>query len=359
VFNYYKDYWFELAYVQRCDDLRHPRILFYAYNHLLGRTECTVPDAQPEVDLDLVVAGRHLAADGVLTLDLADASGADLPAWRPGAHVDLRFGPDLVRQFSLCGDPAVRSTWRFGILREPDGRGGSAAAHALAVGDRIEARGPRNNFALVAAQSYLFIAGGIGITPIVPMIAAAEAAGADWRLLYGGRSRSSMAFRDELSDYGAARVQICPQDETGLLDLRAALAARPLDTQVYCCGPGPLLDAVEALCADRPDTLHVERFAPREVAAPVRADSFEIELRRSGLLLTVPPDRSVLDVISDAGVDVPSSCTEGTCGTCETVLLDGIADHRDSLMTAAEQAANETMMICVSRAVSSRLVLDI
>ncbi|MEV5303383.1 PDR/VanB family oxidoreductase [Amycolatopsis methanolica] len=313
-----------------------------------------------EVDLKLLVSRKETLAEGVVRLHLTDPGGAALPSWTPGSHIDLQFGEGLVRQYSLCGDPDDTGTWQVAILREPDSRGGSAFAHEhLTEGTQIGVRGPRNHFELAPAANYLFIGGGIGITPLVPMIREAERAGANWRLLYGGRTRGSMAFRDELAALGD-RVSIRPQDETGLLDLAAFLGEPRPDTAVYCCGPEPLLQAVEQACERWPSgTLHVERFAPKEMSEPVRKDSFEVELAQSGQVLTVPPERSILEVLEDAGLDVPSSCQEGTCGTCETVVLGGEPDHRDSLLTPEEQEANETMMICVSRAKCARLVLDL
>ena len=188
---------------------------------------------------------------------------------------------------------------------------------------------------------------------------AAGAAGAVWRLVYGGRRRRSMAFLDELARYGE-RVSIRPQDETGLLDLDALLGTPQPDTLVYCCGPEPLLAAVEQRCrAWPPRSLHVERFAPRPQTEPVRREAFDVVLRRSDRTLTVPPDRSILTVLEEAGVGVLSSCAEGTCGTCETVVLEGVPDHRDSVLDETERQANDCMMICVSRARSERLVLDL
>ncbi|WP_433508201.1 PDR/VanB family oxidoreductase [Pseudonocardia halophobica] len=315
----------------------------------------------PEPELDLVLEKKETLADGVVQLTLRDPAGADLPAWEPGAHVDLVLTDGLTRQYSLCGDPAERSVLQVAVLREPAGRGGSAHVHdVLAEGDTVRVRGPRNHFALAPAPRYLFLAGGIGITPILPMIAAAEAAGADWRLVYGGRTRASMAFRDRLEERHPDRVDVRPQDETGLLDL-AALLGEPVEgTAVYCCGPEPLLSAVEERCAAWPaGTLHLERFAPKAGADDGPREAFEVELAQTGTTLTVPADRSILEVVEEAGVGILSSCREGTCGTCETGVLGGVADHRDSVLTAEEQAANDAMMICVSRSCSARLVLDL
>jgi ferredoxin-NADP reductase len=283
-----------------------------------------------------------------------------MPEWTPGAHVDLLIDGVETRQYSLCGDPRDRGSWRLGILRDPQGRGSSLHVHdVLDAGDAVRARGPRNHFELVEAPRYLFIAGGIGITPLLPMVAAADAAGADWRLVYGGRSRSSMAFLDELSAYGP-RVEIRPQDEVGLLDLEALLGEPEAETSVYCCGPEPLLEAVEALAARWPaHALHVERFDPKPVEAPAATESVEVVLAKSGGSLIVEPDQSILEVVQGAGVPVPCSCTEGICGTCETRVLEGVPDHRDSILTDDEQEAGDCMMICVSRSLTPRLVLDL
>ncbi|MFB7336865.1 PDR/VanB family oxidoreductase [Streptomyces adustus] len=311
-------------------------------------------------EIELVVDRREFVADGVLALTLRRPRGELLPDWEPGAHVDLLLGPDLERQYSLCGDPADRTAWRIAVLREPAGRGGSAHVHErLRQGDPVRVRGPRNHFALRPAARYLFVAGGIGITPILPMVTAAQARGARWSLLYGGRSRASMAFAGELAGYGE-RVTVVPEDECGPLDLGPALDALPDGTLVYCCGPGALLDAVEARCP--PGVLHVERFRPKPRPTGQEDASegeFEVELALSGRTLTVAPGISVLEAVRAAGVEVLFSCTEGTCGTCETDVLEGVPEHRDSVLTDQERAANATMMICVSRCRGERLVLEL
>jgi ferredoxin-NADP reductase len=320
-----------------------------------------VHSTHDEVDLHLKVAARATGAEGVVVLELADPSGAVLPEWAPGAHVDLELADGLTRQYSLCGDPTDRLRWRVAVLREPEGRGGSRHVHeALTEGVAVAVRGPRNHFPLVPSPQYLFIAGGIGITPILPMMSAADAIGAEWELHYGGRSRRSMAFLEALEDPTGNRVTLHPQDEVGLIDLPTILGTPRPETLVYACGPEPLLAAVEQQCVAWPEgTLHVERFSPKDVGEPVRSDAFEVELASKGLTLTVPPDKSILEVIEEAGIPILSSCQEGTCGTCETPVLEGEVDHRDSLLTPAEQAANDTMFICVSRAACPRLVLEL
>lgn len=319
-------------------------------------TLTAVTDAAHAVEFETsaIVTSRSDAADGVAVLTLRAAAGDPLPRWEPGAHVDL-LTPAGPRQYSLCGDPTA-DTWRVAVLREAAGRGGSAWVHSRREGDTVTVRGPRNHFPLLDAPRYLFVAGGIGITPILTMVAAARAAGSDWELLYGGRTRASMAFLESLDD---PRVTVAPQDETGLLDLSFLDVART-DTLVYCCGPEPLLDAVETRCAAWPSgALRVERFTAKPLAEPVLDGSFEVELAATGTTLTVPPDRSILDVVEEAGVSVLSSCSEGTCGTCETPVLAGEIDHRDSVLTDEEQAVGDAMMICVSRARCPTLVLDL
>jgi cytochrome P450/ferredoxin-NADP reductase len=313
-----------------------------------------------EFEADVRVQSKAVVADGVVVLTLREVDDHPLPRWDPGAHVDLILDNGTTRQYSLCGDPTDRYTWRLGILHDPNGRGGSQYVHdRLQVGDTVRVRGPRNNFPLLDSSRYLFIAGGIGVTPILPMIAQAEAAGADWRLVYGGRRRASMAFLDELAQY-SDRVSIRPQDETGLLELDSLLGAPHSETLVYCCGPEPLLAAVEERCQAWPArSLRVERFTPKALTEPALTEAFEVFLKQSDITLTVPPDRSILSVVEEAGVGVLSSCAEGTCGTCETAVLEGEPDHHDSVLTEDERRANDCMMICVSRSCSPRLVLDL
>lgn len=311
-------------------------------------------------EITVTVAEIAEEADGIVSLRLVPSADDKMPAWAPGAHIDVALGEDLERQYSLCGDPADLSSWRLGVLREPESRGGSAYVHErLAVGDQVVCRGPRNNFALVEASAYLLIAGGIGITPILPMVTACEEAGKPWRLFYGGRQESSMAFRTELAPYGE-RVTVWPQDTHGLLDLAAILGAPTDGIAIYCCGPGALLDAVEQQCERWPaGTLHLERFRPKEGVLDGANAPFEVELDASGLTLTVTADQTLAEAIEAAGVDIPTSCREGTCGTCETYVLEGEPEHRDSYLSAEEQASGEVIMPCCSRSRSPRLVLDL
>ncbi|MFF3286633.1 PDR/VanB family oxidoreductase [Streptomyces sp. NPDC003023] len=304
----------------------------------------------------------RLEAERVLSLRLRPPGGGVLPAWEPGAHVDLRLPGGTVRQYSLNGSPDDRRSWRLSVLHETASRGGSEAVHrTLRVGDTVEVTGPRNTFPLVGdSPEYLFVAGGIGITPILPMVDRVAARGARWSLLYGGRTRPAMAFLDHLARYGD-RVRVRPQDTHGLLDLGGFLGSPRPGTVVYACGPEPLLAALEEQCRAWPaGTLRVERFAARLPAAPGGAEQeFEVVLNRSGRTVAVPSGSSVLEALEDNGLRPANSCRQGICGTCETKVLDGVPEHRDSLLSQEERDANDTMMICVGRARSERLVLDL
>jgi ferredoxin-NADP reductase len=310
---------------------------------------------------ELVVTARRTAADDVAEIRLAAPDGSDLPAWEPGAHIELQLTPELARQYSLCGNPAERRTWTIAVLREPASRGGSDYVHEkLVPGARVDVGDVRNHFRLEPSPGYLFIAGGIGITPLLPMAAAADRAGAQWQLSYGGRTAASMAYAGDLAARYPGQVTLQPQDECGLLDLPRIVGPPRPGVLVYCCGPEPLLRAAETACAGWPaDTLHLERFAPREAGPPAVAGSFEVELARSGKTIVVDPGTSILDAVEAAGVEVLSSCLEGVCGTCETIVLGGAVDHRDSYLTEAERASGTIMMICVFRAACPRLRLDL
>ncbi|MGC4959378.1 PDR/VanB family oxidoreductase [Actinomadura citrea] len=313
-----------------------------------------------ENERELVVRSMTWEADGVLSVTLTAPGGAPLPAWEPGAHLEIDLGK-WVRQYSLCGAPGGTGAYRIAVLYEPDGRGGSAYVHEeLRPGRTVRVRGPRNRFPLEDAPRYLFLAGGIGITPLLPMIAQAADGGVPWRLVYGGRSRDSMAFLPELARYGDA-VTIVPEDSDGRPDLDALLGAPEPGTAVYCCGPEGLIAAVERRCEAWPyGTLHVERFAAaRDQVLDGEDTAFEVDCARSGVTVEVGAFETVMDALEQAGVQIPNACREGICGSCETPVLAGVADHRDGLLTDAEREAGATMMPCVSRCLSDRLVLDL
>ncbi|WP_405853227.1 PDR/VanB family oxidoreductase [Streptomyces sp. NBC_00090] len=298
----------------------------------------------------VLVTGRSTPADGVVELRL---EGAGLPSWQPGAHVDLVLPSGLVRQYSLCGDPADTGTYTVATRLIEDGRGGSREVHEqLHEGTEVEIRGPRNRFPLVDAPAYVFVAGGIGITPVLPMVRAAEAAGADWRLVYCGRSRATMPYLAEAERVGGDRVTVVAEDESGFPELDF-LAHVPVETAVYCCGPDGLMDAVGAAMPEG-RAPRLERFS---AAAAAGGSAFEVELRRSGRTLTVAADQSVLAAVREELPGITYSCQQGFCGTCQQRVLEGEIDHRDELLTDAER--DDSMLICVSRCAGKRLVLDL
>ncbi|PPF84506.1 oxidoreductase [Subtercola sp. Z020] len=317
----------------------------------------------PLPEFDCVVANRLEIADDIVLLDLVRADGGAFPEWTPGAHIDLVLPNGIERQYSLCSTPTETARWQVAVLREAAGRGGSSYVHeSVAVGTSVHVRGPLNHFAFEPAPAYLFVAGGIGITPLLPMMRAASAAGVPWTLAYAGRSEGSMAFVRELRDEHPAQVRVYASETGERLALESLFAETAAGTLVYCCGPSRLLDAAQASATANgwpAGQLHIERFEAKEAGEPVLADAFEVELELSGMTLEVPPDRSILEVVEEAGVLVLSSCREGTCGTCETPVVSGEVDHRDSVLTPEEQAENEVMMICVSRAACARLVLEL
>ncbi len=297
-------------------------------------------------------------APGVLSLDFMHPEAGELPPFGPGAHIDLHLGEGLVRQYSLCGDPADRTIYRVGVREVEGGRVSRIVHNELRPGALISVGIPRNNFPLVPASRYLFIAGGIGITPLLPMLREASGAGARWTLLFCTRRSSEAAFLDEARALGG-EVVLHASESGNRLDV-AALAAPQPDTVLYCCGPERLMTAVEQATAAWPEgTVHFEWFAPRALAEDQAAGTFELVCAQSGVALVVPPEKSVLEALTEAGIEVPRSCEQGVCGTCECRVLEGEVEHRDSILSTAERAANEVMMTCVSRAKGARLVLDV
>lgn len=308
------------------------------------------------------VARKTRLADNVAALTLtADA----LQPWEPGAHVDLHLPCGLTRQFSLCGDPGDPGAWRVAVLREPEGRGGSAYVHdVLAEGDELAVRGPRNNFPLVEADDYLFIAGGIGITPILTMAYALNGEDRPWQLHYAFRSQAAAALLPELSTLAAPRperLRLYPDEPTGRpsIDISALVTAAPPDAELYCCGPAGMLDAFAAATRDLdPARVHVERFT-REASLVPDGNALTVRLARSELTLQVGSEDSILEAVLDAGVDVEYSCMEGICGSCRTRVLRGVPDHRDLVLTEQERADDDVMLICCSRAKGDDLELDL
>lgn len=333
----------------------------------------------------LIVRQLRLEADGIVAVTLTRPDGAPLDDWAPGAHLDVELHPGLIRQYSLCGEADRPTEWTVAVRAVQTSRGGSAFVHeSLRVGHQVRVGSPRQKFPLERADRYLFVAGGIGITPLLPMIEQLAGTGAAWTVHYAGRSRSAMAYLDRL-ERAAARtvpgthpgsVVIHPRDSAPRLELDAVLATVTDTTLVYVCGPAGMIRAARQLVPDR--QLRVELFDPAPDVSPVAMtpavpsdDStddvtdggpdqpFEMQLGVEGAVLTVPAGVRALDVLNDAGADLPWSCREGTCGTCETGVLDGAVDHRDSVLSDAERAANDCFFPCVSRACGTRLILDL
>ncbi|UOQ57456.1 PDR/VanB family oxidoreductase [Leucobacter allii] len=301
-------------------------------------------------------------ADGVRRVRLAPADGSALPAWSPGAHVELQLPNGLVRQYSLCGDPRDTRGWELAVLREEESRGGSAFLHEeLGIGDELLVTAVRDHFGFaVDAPAVVLIAGGIGITPLLPMIVALEDRGVPWTLHYAGRRRERMVALPSLLLRHADRVRVYVSEEGARLDLASVVAEAGERAVFYACGPERLLADVESVVgAAAADRLRLERFRPREAAPGTVDEAFTVELAETGVEVEVPPGRSILEAVRSAGADVASSCEEGTCGSCETVVLDGRPDHRDSVLSELERELGETMMICVSRACGTRLVLEL
>jgi ferredoxin-NADP reductase len=299
----------------------------------------------------------------VISIEVARDDRAALPAWMPGAHIDARLPSGRVRQYSLCGDPDDPTVYKFAVLREDGGRGGSVELHTIAAaGVPLGVGSPRNRFPFLDAPRYLFFAGGIGVTPLLSMARAAARQDRRWLFVYGGRARVTMAFTAELGDLNGGAVRIVPQDEFGHPVFDPLLRASPPETLVYACGPAAMLRAVEA-AAERngaADRLHVERFSSAaEAAPPAHEDrAFDVVLNRSGRTVHVPAGRTLGSVLQEHAAEVTFSCEEGSCGTCETRVLSGVPNHRDSYFSDAERVRNRSMMVCVGRALSDKLVLD-
>lgn len=307
-------------------------------------------------------------ADGVLSLHLARIESDDpLPAWEPGAHIDVYVPDGSTRQYSLCGDPGDLSSWQIAVLHEPDGRGGSVFVHnQLRVGDRLLVTRPKNNFALEEAPYHALIAGGVGITPMMAMAERLAREGRPFHLTYGGRTAGSMAFRRRLAALGD-RVTFVAEDQDGRPDIEALVKDVPEGGLVYVCGPVGLLRAVqsaaEAVHGVDQDVVRFELFSragmePTETAA-LGADSYELVLAESGHTLRLDPEANILEVVLALGVEVENDCRDGICGSCITPIRSGTVDHRDLVLTKKEQAAMDQMLICVSRPTCPRLELDL
>lgn len=328
--------------------------------------ELIKPPAQPaagararEQTLQVRVRALVWEAPGVVSLQLVAPDGSALPPFEPGAHVDVKLPDGTLRQYSLCGDPSDTSHYRLAIRAISGGASSSFIHRKLRPGDLLTITGPRNNFPLDDAARYIFVAGGIGITPLIPMMRKASASGRPWTLLYCNRRNEDAPFLAEIKALGG-ELSLHSTEAGTRLDVAQRFRTVEPGAVIYCCGPERLMTAVEEATAGWPEgSVRFEWFAPRSRPLDETSGSFEVVCEASGLTVTVPPNKSILETLQAAGLDVPCSCTQGICGTCEVRVLAGEIDHRDSILSSAERAAGETMMICVSRARSGRLVLDI
>jgi ferredoxin-NADP reductase len=315
--------------------------------------------------MSLRVRSVSYAATDVIIIEFVDPAEQDLPAWEPGSHLEIVLPSGLIRHYSLCGPAQGGGAYQVAVLRVPDGRGGSAELHDTGlVGRELTVRGPRNRFRLVDdAPGYLLIAGGIGVTPLVPMARALAAAGRPFDFVYGARSNCTFAFAEELRELAGPRLDLVDEQTQGRPDVARIVAEAPDGAAVYCCGPEGMIRSVEAAVeAERGRvTLHVERFVGSgEVQATQAGDSsFELVLQRSGKTILVPADRTALEMVHELIPNHPYSCRAGECGSCEVAVLEGEVEHRDEVLSDDEHEANCAMMLCVSRARSPRLVIDL
>ncbi|WBM71783.1 PDR/VanB family oxidoreductase [Buttiauxella sp. WJP83] len=309
--------------------------------------------------LTLHIIRRELQGD-VTLLTLAHADGIELPAFSAGAHVDLHLSAELVRPYSLCGDPQDRHHYQLGILKDSRSQGGSLAAHALREGDEVQVSAPRNLFALDTRGTHsLLIGGGIGITPMLAMAAELHAAGRSFSLHYACRSRSGAAFVTQLENAPyAERVQLHFSDEQRL-NLASVLSDVPPNTHVYVCGPTRLMEAVSSLAKNLdylPEQIHQECFS---ADVQIQGNAFEVVAAASGITVQVAENQSIVEALALAGLKVCVSCKQGICGSCLTDVLEGEPDHRDSYLTDEEKADGDQILLCCSRAKGARLIIDL
>ncbi len=313
--------------------------------------------------LELRLRAVRWEADGILSMELAAPDNRVLPGWEVGAHVDLHLPNGIVRSYSLVNQPGDNRRYLVAVALDRQSRGGSRFVHqSLRPGQMIKVGLPRNHFPLVeSGGEVVLIAGGIGVTPLYAMATALELAGRPYRFIYATRSRAHAAFTDTIANFGDKAAFHFDDEHGGKpLDIAGVIAAAGPGAHFYCCGPAGMLTAFEQATAHlAPEHVHIERFTAKPVDENATSSGFKIVLARSGKELTVPADKSILDVLIDHDIQVPYSCQDGICGSCETKVLAGQPDHRDSVLTAAEQAANKTMMVCISRCKGDSLTLDL
>ena len=317
--------------------------------------------------MKVVVTRKRQEAQGIFSFELASEDGHALPAFSAGSHIDVHVPGGPVRQYSLCNDPTETHRYLIAVLRDPASRGGSDGMHdRVQEGDTLEISAPRNHFSLAhEARRSLLLAGGIGVTPIVCMAERLAVLGADFEMHYAARSRERTAFVDRIQASGFANrvnFHFDDRDPSQKLDLATVLSKSDVGTHLYVCGPKGFMDAVLSTARAQgwdEAQLHWEFFAGVDAAPRVDDGSFEVQLASSGRVITIAPDETVVQALSNAGVEIMVSCEQGVCGTCLTRVLDGTPDHRDCYLTPEEQAANDQFTPCCSRSKSVRLVLDL
>ena len=313
--------------------------------------------------LTVLVADVRAEAKDVITLELRAIAGGELPEFTPGAHLDVHLPNGLVRNYSLTNDWRERNRYVVGVGRAADSRGGSSYIHnSVRAGQQIKISAPRNNFPLDgSSESFLFIAGGIGVTPIMAMVRWCISNGKPWRLIYAARSRQRTAFYEELCELGGDRVDFHFDDEAGeVLDVAQAISCWKEGESIYCCGPTPLMEAVKTLTEKLPNgTVRFEWFTVPESDEPQESSSFTVRLERSNIEFEVPEQKSILEVLEEHGFELPFSCREGLCGTCVTNVCSGEPDHRDYVLSDEERESGKMMTICCSRSKSALLTLDL
>ncbi len=310
--------------------------------------------------LSLRIRTATWEAPNVVSYELRLPDGGVLPPFTAGAHIDLTLGNGLVRSYSLVNPQSERHRYVIAVQKDRASRGGSKWVHEnFRPGDIVTLNGPRNNFALAeTASKSILIAGGIGITPILSMVEQLGALGRDWELIYCSRKRGGTPFLELLAAKPQVRFNFDEEPGGAVLDIANLLTTVPANAHLYCCGPRPMLDAFEqATQGLAPQQVHVEYFTAKE--PPAVEGGFTVVLAKSGRDVVVPPGKTILSALLDAGFDMPYSCREGICGTCETRVLEGVPDHRDLVLTEEEQTSNKTMMICCSGSKSNKLVLDL
>ncbi|MDD9729650.1 Rieske 2Fe-2S domain-containing protein [Mameliella sp. AT18] len=315
-----------------------------------------------KAELRVQVAGKEMTAEGIVSLRLKPVKGS-LPTFQPGAHIDVHLPNGLVRQYSITNGPGETDHYRIGVKREPNSKGGSAAIHdAVKAGDVLAISAPRNNFPLRRnAEHTIFVAGGIGVTPLISMARALNAQGLSFEFHYFVQSDDHVAFKPQIGEYEQALIlhKALTPEATGAR-LTEILAEPGFARHVYICGPGPMLEAARAIAAEQgwsDETVHFEYFA--NTAEVDDSTAFEVDLARSAMTLKVPAGKTILEVLRENGIDMPSSCEQGACGTCRCGVIEGAVKHQDVYLSDAEKAEGKSIMTCVSRAVSDRLILDI